>query len=258
MPDMYVAERNIDAMRKREEAVRSQHVAAANSKRRADTAKAVAIAALGIGCAWLVYSNGRLAEKLAGRDVVYGMIQPDGEVVVSTHYTEVPPAATQDQQIQNALWTYVQSRDCYGSSSPLRQFYIAQSMSDDRVGKQVKDQFSLENPLAPQHVYGEHNIAVQCDLVDPPAPIGDRANNQYLFRFRRWEQAPRSTPDDAVLAPFYTATVRYRSGVYPQDDPRRAWLDRTTFNAPGVQVIDYPGAKPENARPEKPQKQGQP
>jgi hypothetical protein len=34
---------------------------------------------------------------------------------------------------------------------------------------------------------------------------------------------------------------------------RRAWLDRTTFNAPGVQVIEYPGAKPENAaKPAKP------
>lgn len=254
MPDIFISERNPEVMRKREEAVRVQHVASVNSKRRTDTVKVIAIVALGAGCAWLVFSNGQLAAKLAGRDVVYGIVQANGEMIASTHYAEVTPAATQDQQIQNALWTYVQARDCYGSSTPLRQFYIAQSMSDDRVGKQVRDQFSLENPQAPQHVYGEHNVTVQCDLVDPPALIGDRANNQYLFRFRRWEQAPRSVPTDVALAPFYTITVRFRTGVYPEDDPRRAWLDRVTFNAPGVQVIDYPGAKPENARPARPQR----
>jgi hypothetical protein len=252
MPDIYTAERNADVMRKREEAVRKQQVASVNFRRRADVVKAVAIVGLGAGCAYLVYSNGKLSEKLANQPVVYAAIQANGEVIASTHYAEVPPAATQDQQIQNALWTYIQARDCFGSSSPLRQYYIAQSMSDERIGHQVKEQFKLENPQAPQHVYGEHNITVQCDLVDPPAPIGDLANNQYLFRFRRWEQDPRALPTTAALAPFYTVTVRFRTGVYPQDDPRRAWLDRTTFNAPGVQVIEYPGAKPTNAAPKRP------
>jgi len=109
----------------------------------------------------------------------------------------------------------------------------------------VKDQFDLRNPQAPQHVYGEHGMTVQCDLVDPPAPIGNPLNHQYLFRFRRWEQGPRSIPAEAAAAPFYTVTVQYRTGVYPQTDPRRAWLDRVSFNAAGVQVIEYPGAKPE-------------
>jgi hypothetical protein len=249
MPDIFVAERNEDAMRQREEAVRRQHVAATNTKRRIDAVKSVALAGLAIGCTYLVWSNGQLARKLAGRDVVYAALQSNGEFIASTHYTEVAPPATQAQDVQNALWTYVQSRDCYGSSSPLRQYYIALAMSDAAVGKQIKDQFQLTNPQAPQHVYGEHNITVQCELVDPPAPIGDLANNQYLLRFRRWEQTARSTPDEAAAAPFYSVTMRFRTGVYPTDDPGRAWLDRVAFNAPGVQVIDYPGAKPENARP---------
>ena len=50
-------------------------------------------------------------------------------------------------------------------------------------------------------------------------------------------------------APLYSVTDRYRTGIYPVDDKRRAWLDRVAFYAPGVQVLDYPGAKPENARP---------
>jgi hypothetical protein len=247
MPDMYVLERNEDAMRKRDEAVRKQHAASVGSARRNAMAKNVLIVGLGAGLAWTIYSNGHLANKVAGRDTVYAVLQSNGEFISSTHYADVVPAATQDQQIQNALWTYVQARDCYGSSSPLRQFYISQSMADDRIASQVRTQFNLKNPAAPQHVYGEHNITVQCELVDPPAPIGDRVNNQYLFRFRRWEETPGTTASDIAAAPFYTVTARFRTGVYPQDDPKRAWLDRVTFNAPGVQVIDYPGAQPEIA-----------
>jgi hypothetical protein len=251
LPDMYVAERSLEDMRRREEAVRQQHAASINAKRRTDTAKTVALIALAAGCAWTVFNNGLLAAKVAGREVVYSVLQPNGAFVSSIHYTEVVPPVVQDQQIQNALWTYIQARDCFGSSSLIRQYYIAQSMSDDRVGRQIHDQFDLTNPQAPQHVYGDHNITVQCELVDPPALIGDRANNQYLFRFRRVEETPRTTPADRAAAPFYTATVRFRTGVYPED-PGRAWLDRAEFNAPGVQVIDYPGAKPENAKPVKP------
>lgn len=249
MPDSFVAERNEDAMRQREAAIRSQHVSAVNSKLRTETAKSIVIVGLSLGCAYLIQSNGHLTDKVAGKDVVYAALQANGEWISSTHYTEVVSAAKQSEDVQNALWTYVQARDCYGSSSPLRQYYIALAMSDTAVGKQVKDQFLLTNPMAPQHVYGEHETTVQCDLVDPPTPIGDVANNQYLFRFRRWERTPRSLPAEAEAAPFYTVTVRFITGVYPADEPRRAWLDRVAFNAPGVQVIDYPGAKTENARP---------
>jgi len=246
MPDIFVSERGVENLRKREATVRAQHAASVNSSRRAETAKNIAILALAMGCAWTVFNNNRLADKVAHRDTAYALIQPNGEVISSTHYADVPPAAVQEQQIQNALWTYVQTRDCFGSSSVVRQYYIAQSMSDDRVGRQVRQQFDLTNPQAPQHVYGEHGITVQCELVDPPAPIGDPLNHQYLFRFRRWEEGPKTTSADIAAAPFYTVTARFRAGIYPEDDMRRAWLDRTTFNAAGVQVIEYPGAKPEN------------
>lgn len=246
MPDMHGIDRSAEAMRKREEAVRAQHAAKVQYVRRADTIKTVALVALALGCAWTVYSNGELADQVAHRDTVYAMIQPNGEVISSVHYADVAPAATQDEQIENSLWAYIQARDCFGSSSVVRQFYIAQSMSDERVGAQVKKQFALTNPQAPQHVYGDHNIIVQCALIDPPAPIGDPLNHQYLFRFRRWEENPRTPGSEEASALPYTVTIGYRVGIYPQDDKKRAWLDRVTFNAAGVQVIEYPGAKPEN------------
>ncbi len=229
-------------------AVRKQHAAAVRSQRRTGQGKNLAIAALGIGLGWAVFNNNRLAQIASTRDTVYAAIQADGEVVSSTHYSEVPPAAKQEEATQNALWAYVQARDCYGSSSFIRQAYIAQAMSEDRVARQVRTAFALSNPLAPQHTYGERNTTVQCDLVDPPTPVGDDGN-QYLFRFRRFEDDGRSGTAGMGAAPVYSVTVRYRTGVYPADDKRRAWLDRATFNAPGVQVLDYPGAKPENARP---------
>lgn len=78
---------------------------------------------------------------------------------------------------------------------------------------------------------------------------GEGANGDtYFFRFRRWLDNSRTTPAEIANAPIYSVAVRYRTGVYP-DDPRRAWVDRSTFNAPGVQVLDYPGAQPENVRP---------
>ena len=246
MPDAH-ADLRLD-LDQRALAVRKQHAAAMRDQRRAGQAKNVAIAALGIGLAWAVYNNNRLAEKAATRDTVYATIQADGEVISSTHYSELPPAAKQEEAIQNALWTYVQARDCYGSSSFIRQAYIAQAMSDARVGRQVRAAFILSNPTAPQHVYGEKGITVQCELVDPPTPIGDDGN-QYLFRFRRAEDDGRSSGSTLATAPVYSVTARYRTGIYPTDDKRRAWLDRVTFNAPGVQVLEYPGAKPENARP---------
>ena len=250
MPDPHAARRSEEQLKQRHDAVRKQRAAAVRKERRDKGGATLAIAALGVGLAWTVYNNNRLADKAATRDTVYAMVQGDGEVVSSTHYSELPPAAKQDEAIQNALWTYVQARDCYGSSSFYHQAYIAQAMSDERVGRQVRTYLTLSNPEAPQHVYGGHGVTVQCELVDPPTPIGDDLN-QYLFRFRRWEDRGRTTAAEIAAAPIYSVTVRYRTGVYPADDKRRAWLDRTTFNAPGVQVIDYPGAKPENARPVK-------
>jgi len=246
MPDPHAELR--EGLEDRARTVRKQQAAAVRGQRRAGQAKNLAIVALSAGWAWSSYNNGRLAQLAATRDTVYAAIQADGEVVTSIHYSELPPAAHQEEAVQNALWIYVQARDCYGSSSFTRQAYQAQAMSDERVGRQVRAAFILANPLAPQHVYGEHNITVQCELVDPPTPIGDDGN-QYLFRFRRWEDDGRTSSAAAATAVVYSVTVRYRTGIYPTDDKRRAWLDRTAFNAPGVQVLDYPGAKPENARP---------
>ncbi len=251
MPDVDAATR---AKRdERSAAVRAQHAALKRRKWLDTRARDAAILGLGALAAWAIYNNTKLAVLVAKRPVVYAAFQGQNEIVASDHYEEVAPAGRQEQDVQNALWTYVQARECYGSTAFVRQAYIAQAMSELRVGSQVRAQFALSNALAPQHLYGEHHLTVQCDLVDPPTPVGTDGD-QYLFRFHRAEDDGRMTLADIDAAPVYTVTVRYRTGIYPADDKRRAWLDRVTFNAPGVQVLDYPGARPENARPILPQR----
>ncbi len=245
MPDMHAAVR--DTMQDRAKAVLRQHNAAVRSQRRASGGKTLLIVGLGAGLAWSVYNNNQLATKALGKDVVYATLQTSGDLISSVHYTEIASASQQAEAIQNALWKYVEARECFNTPTAPRAFYIAQAMSDDRVGRQVKRQFDPTNPEAPQHVYGEKGIAVQCEPVDPPAPQGGN-NDIYFFHFRRWEDNGHTSGAEIAAAPSYSVAVRFRTGIFPKD-PRRAWLDRSTFNAPGVQVIDFPGAQPDNARP---------
>jgi len=245
MPDLHAAAR--DTMQDRAKAVLKQHNAAVRSQRRASGGKTLLIVGLGAGLAWTVYNNNQLATKALGKDVVYATLQTSGDLISSVHYTEIASASQQAEAIQNALWKYVEARECFNTPTAPRAFYIAQAMSDDRVGRQVKRQFDPTNPEAPQHVYGEKGIAVQCEPVDPPAPQGG-AGDIYFFHFRRWEDNGHTSAAEIAAAPSYSVAVRFRTGIFPKD-PRRAWLDRSTFNAPGLQVIDFPGAQPDNARP---------
>ena len=245
MPDTNAGERN--TRDDRAAAVRRQHAAYVRSQRRTGNAKTLAIVGLSAGLAWSVYSINRLAAKAEGKEVVYATIQATGDVVSSVHYDELPPSAKQGEAVQNALWQYVMARDCYNAPGFARQSYIAQAMSEARVGDQVHRQFDPANPQAPQHLFGEHGVTVQCELMDPPTPMGGNGDI-YFFRFRRWLDNGRVSPAEIAASPFYSVSVRFRTGVYP-DDKRRGWVDRSTFNAPGVQVLDYPGAQPDNARP---------
>lgn len=232
----------------RGKAVQAQHNAAKRSKARTNVVKNGVIVLMGAGLAWTIYNNNRLAEKALGKEVVYVSLLASGEILSSAHYSEIASVSQSTENVQNSLWTYVQARDCFNLPNASRQFYIAQAMSDQRVGMQVRQSLDPKVPTSATHIYGDKGITVQCDAVDPPTLQGD-AGDIFYFRFRRWEEKGRpATAADIAAAPIYSVAVRFRTGIFPAD-PRRAWLDRTTFNAQGVQVIDYPGAQPTNARP---------
>jgi hypothetical protein len=112
-------------------------------------------------------------------------------------------------------------------------------MSDARVGREWRDYVSLENKASPQHVYGDRSIVVQCRFVKF-ATLGEGTNDRYEFTFDRWEEDSHGKSD--VVR--YVAQMRFNLGVYSKD-PKRGWAEKVTFNAPGIQVVEYPGAKPE-------------
>lgn len=246
MPDNLAAQR---ATREdRGKAVIAQHNAAKRGKKRASAAKSAAIVLLGAGLAWTTYTNNRLAEKVLGKEVVYVSLLASGDILSSSHYSEIASASQATENVQNSLWTYVQARDCFNLPNASRQFYIAQAMSSQTVAAQVRQALDPKVATSAAHTYGDKGITVQCEAVDPPTPQGD-AGDIFYFRFRRWEERGRpASASDVAAAPIYSVALRFRTGIFPAD-PRRAWLDRTTFNAQGVQVTDYPGAQPTNARP---------
>jgi hypothetical protein len=114
-------------------------------------------------------------------------------------------------------------------------------MSDARVSREFRDWFGLSNPQGPQHVYGDKGIIVQCKLLSV-TPTGVDGEG-YEFRFDRWEEGSNGRTPKST----YRAALRFRTGVFPSD--ANGWVDKVTFNWTGVQVWEYPGAKPEGVAP---------
>lgn len=228
----------------REKAILKQHNASISKSRRTEQGKTIAMLLLAGGLGWAVWNNQRLAAKAEGKEVVYATIRADGELISSVHYSETVSPVGLQQSVGLALWEYVRARECFNTPSYTRQDYIMKAMSESRISAQIKRDYNSSNPESPLALYGTKSISVQCELVDPPTPVQD---DLMFFRFRRALDNGRVSAAELQAAPVYTVTIRYRTGIF-SNDPRRNWLDRSTFNPAGVQVIDYPRASPENVR----------
>jgi len=215
--------------------VRRMHVGALRSRRIGAMVYPFCIAGLVGAIVWQGHSNAILAEKASQTQVVYGIIRGDGEIVNSARFTSLP-VRDQTNVTINALWTYIQSRECYNETTAARDWHIVTSMSDRYIAKQFADWFEQQNKDSPQHVYGDKHVRIECALVSY-APLGP---NRYMFRFNRSEVSQSGASDPVI----YAVSLQYRTGIFSTDP--RAWIDRATFNAPGVQITDYPSA----ARPE--------
>ena len=219
----------------RYEAVRKQHGLALRRERRFEHAKTAVLLGLGGLCGWLAWTNQRLAARAADTTVVYAVIRDDGTVTNSVRFASLPRRDQTNTAI-NVLWDYVQSRECFNATRAARDWQVVQAMSDARVGREWRDWFGMENKQSPQHVYGDHNLRVDCAFVSY-APLGN-SGDRYEFKFDRWEVGERGQSRPIR----YVATVRFRTGIY-STDPQRAWIEKATFNAPGVQVTEYPYVK---------------
>ncbi len=164
---------------------------------------------------------------------VYVTLRDDGTLTNSVRFSSLPETVQNDTTV-NALWGYVESRECFNGTRAARDWYVVQAMSDARVGREWRDWFGLTNKSSPQHVYGDHGVRVDCSFVSY-SPLGP---DRYEFKFDRWEVNDRGHTDPVR----YVASIRFRTGVY-STDPQRGWIEKVTFNAPGVQVIEYPNSK---------------
>lgn len=215
--------------------VKRQHAAAKRAERRWGHAKTAAIVGLGALCGWLGWSNARLATKAADTQVVYAVIRDDGTVLNSVRFTSLP-VRDQTNTAINSLWDYVQSRECFNQTTAERAWVVVQAMSDARVAAEFREWYGLNNKESPQHLYGDHNVRVDCSFVGY-SPLGHNGD-RYEFRFDRWEVGPHGSTKPVR----YSASVRFRTGIF-SPDPQRAWIEKSTFNAAGVQVIEYPNSR---------------
>lgn len=192
--------------------------------------------------AWSSYTTGKLAEQLARKEVIHSVLRDDGTLVSSAAYSALPPSDGTQANRLNALWQYVVSRECYSAAHAATDWTIVQSMSDARVNREYKEWFRPTNPQSPQVIYGMKGIRIDCEFVGLNTNENDPDN--YQVRFDRTEVGPNGANKPVR----YVAALRYRTGVY-DPDPKRGWVSRVTYNAPGIQVWEYPAIRPEGGAP---------
>lgn len=208
-------------------------------ERRFGMTKTAAIVALAGYAGWLIWRNEqlvRLAAENANR-VIYVYAGENGTLTNSAAYSSLP-VKFQTDNVLNSLWNYVYWRECWSPAEAPRAYYNVQRMSDERVRKEWLEYMANSNELSPQNRLGKRNRYYTCEPI-AYNPSGEE-NNRYEFRFMRYEHDPQGRRDAGISM---HVTVAFRTGVYPTDE--QGWIDRTVYNAPGLQIWNYPGARPD-------------
>lgn len=206
---------------------------AKQSRRESMKSIGLMLAIPGIASGWAAWA---LMPRVEQR-VEFVPIREDGTPARAYRLEDLPPEAQRDVAV-NALWHYVWLRESYSSGMADHAWRVVSAMSDERVRKEYQDRHNPRNPQSPYAVYGKTGVVtVDYDSHDDLAPPeGYRGPPPgYAFRFWRTEVRDGVPPVRAM----WGASVRFRRDV-PNIDPRQ----RYTFNAPGVQVWEYPGGRP--------------
>ena len=165
----------------------------------------------------------------------------DGTYTNYIRWTDLPEQVRNNTAV-NAFWGYVQQRESWSEANAAYAWTLVSAMSAPKVRTQFQSWFQRDNPESPARTYKDGTTVearfVRWENVCPPegCPDGQAA---YRFWFDRIETAPGALPKKPVR---YAVTVRGLLNVPMPAD--RQW-QRWTFNAPQIQVIDYPGAQRE-------------
>lgn len=194
---------------------------------------ALVLSAPAIASGWVAWA---LAPRIENRPL-FIPITSEGVPAVAYRLEDLPPEAQRDVAV-NALWNYVWLRESFSSGMADAAWSIVSAMSDERVRKEYQERHNPRNPQSPWAIYGEKgSVKVEYDSHDDLAPPQGYSGPPpgYAFRFWRTEVREQMPPVRAM----WGASMRFRRDV-PNIDPRQ----RYTFNAPGVQVWEYPGGRP--------------
>jgi type IV secretory pathway component VirB8 len=212
---------------------------AARRERRFGNAKSALILLLLGYAGWKEYRYEQMA-KIAAENAnraIYVTLRDDGTLTNSVVFTALPQHIREDNTL-NTLWNYVYWRECYSRAEAPRAKVAVQRMSDNRVRREWLEAISESNPKSPHNTHGKQGKHYECEIISY-TPVGSE-NNRYAFRFMRYEVDKTGRRDRGISM---TAPVGYRTGVYPTEAD--GWKDKVTFNAPGLQVWEYQGARPD-------------
>jgi hypothetical protein len=166
----------------------------------------------------------------------------DGTFTNYAQWEDLPREVREDTTV-NVVWNYVQLRESWSEGNASWAWTVVSAMSSPSVRESFQKWYSKDNPDSPVRVYGESTVDVRyvnwapvCTLNDDACP---KAPPAYRIWFDRVETPRGGQPKPPVR---YAVTTRILRNVpIPKD---RLW-QRWTFNAPQIQVIEYPGAQRE-------------
>ncbi len=165
----------------------------------------------------------------------------NGTVTNYIEWKDLPEMVRNDTAI-NVVWQYVMYRETWSHANAPLAYSVVSAMSSPRVRDQYQDYMDPKNPKSPQVVFGDTNVRIEYVNWTPVCPEAGCAGPPlaYRFWFDRIEVPPGEQPTKPVR---YAATVRIERDV-PMPVDRMGW--RWTYNAPLIQVVDYPGAQRES------------
>jgi type IV secretory pathway component VirB8 len=166
----------------------------------------------------------------------------DGTVVNTLEWASLPREVQEDTTV-NVVWNYVQQRESWSEGNAGWAWTVVSAMSSPSVRDAFQSWYRKENPDSPARLYKDGTTVdaryVNWAPVCPPEEGCKGAPPAYRIWFDRVETSPSGAAKPPVR---FAVTVRIvRNVPLPKD---RIW-QRWTFNAPLVQVVEYPGAQRE-------------
>jgi hypothetical protein len=166
----------------------------------------------------------------------------DGTSVTTVRWDDLPKPVREDATI-NVVWQYVQQRESWSAGNAGWAWTVVSALSAPKVREQFQAWYRADNPQSPAQLYKDMTVETNFVRWEPVCPVEKACIADGPPAYRVWFDRVETQLDGKRLPPVrYAVTVAIKRNVeIPQD---RVW-QRWTFNAPQIQVIEYPGAQRE-------------